>query len=223
MNEWLSEQRQPIFVLLLGSYDPETKVLMDAVKRGIAENFGGQGIFPFLLEELEVYRYDNYFMLVERWSDRVASLHIFTHQGLLEETHELQLKDGNLHQAVLDLLREKYGFYYAERMPVLEKLATVAKTFPAILLIRDHQETRGGELIELTYCIMIGTPVERIRLFYRSNVVISQMVMEILDASGIITRPYNSETELITSVIRFLYYKIIKAGTDESLSSKKDD
>jgi len=70
---------------------------------------------------------------------------------------------------------------------------------------------------------MIGTPVERIRLFYRSNVVISQMVMEILDASGIITRPYNSETELITSVIRFLYYEIIKAGTDESLSSKKDD
>ena len=139
--------------------------------------FWGSRYLPFLLDELEVYRYDNYFMLVERWSDRVASLHIFTHQGLLEETHELQLKDGNLHQAVLDLLREKYGFNYAERMPVLEKLATVAKTFPAILLIRDREETRGGELIELTYCIMIGTPVERIRLFYRSNVVISQMVM----------------------------------------------
>lgn len=96
------------FVLLLGSFDLKTKQLLDAVKLGIAERFSGEGVFAFLLDELEVYMARNYFVLVEKISDKTANLHLFTQEGDLEETYDLVLNGITLDEAVKNLVKEKY-------------------------------------------------------------------------------------------------------------------
>jgi hypothetical protein len=44
-----------IILPLLGSYDLDTKNLMEGVKKEIAEKFGGEGVYIYLLDELDVY------------------------------------------------------------------------------------------------------------------------------------------------------------------------
>jgi len=51
----MSEANLPFFiVLLLGSYDPDTRELMDTVKLKIAEKFGGENTYTVLLENIYV-------------------------------------------------------------------------------------------------------------------------------------------------------------------------
>ncbi len=195
------------FVLLLGSFDLKTKRLLDAVKLGIAERFSGEGVFAFLLDELEVYMARNYLVLVEKISDKTANLHLFTQAGDLEETYDLALNESTLDEAVTSVLKEEWGVIGVVKLPILEKLSTIVKFASAILLIREKEETRGGEVAELIYCIMANA-TDRVCLFKKERIALSQMIMEFLDAARIVMRTYRDRDDLHTAVLRYLSYQI---------------
>lgn len=48
-------------------------------------------MFVFLLEEVDIYRFREYFVLTEKWTDENISIHIFQHDGGPVETYELKL------------------------------------------------------------------------------------------------------------------------------------
>jgi hypothetical protein len=196
-------------VLLLGSYDPITKNLLDILKREIAKKYGGTGLFVFLLEEVDVYNFREYFVLTERWTDENISIHIFQHDGSPVETYELKLaREEQIDDKVKSLLQEKYGDeYYVTKLTVIDKLIVLMNLSKQIIIVRDREETRGGEIFELTYCIFQGYR-DKVCIFKREGIQLSSMLMEFLDQNKVIMRTYSTREELIENVLRFLSYNL---------------
>ncbi len=58
-------------ILLLGSYDKETKKILDVIKEQIAKisTYYGENIFTLLLENVEIYKTDNDWICVEKFDE----------------------------------------------------------------------------------------------------------------------------------------------------------
>lgn len=203
-----SNPNEPTFVLLLGSYDSDTKNLLDAIKQKIAETYAGEGVYAILLDEVELYDTKECFVLVERWSKENVSVHIFLHDGELEESYELNVtEEAPIDEAVKDLLQKEYGITDVTKVTIFDKLGLLTKATRSILLVRDKEETRGGEIAELIYCIMMGYS-SKVCMFKREGFDFSSMLMEFLDQLKVIIRTYRDRNGLIECVLRFLSYRM---------------
>jgi len=201
------------FILLLGSYDLDTKTLLDLLKRKIAEKYGGEGVFAFLLDELEIYSTKEYFALVERWTEERISVHTFHRDGTLKESYDLEItKEKIIDEAIKGLLRKELDVKEVTKLPVLEKLELIMKISKEILVIRDREETRGGEIAELIYCIMSGLS-EKVCFFKKEGFMLSSMLMEFLDKQRVVIRTYRNHNDLVDSVLRFLSYRLSQNQT----------
>ena len=106
------------------------------------------------------------------------------------------------------LMREKFDTIVF-KAPVLQKFKLLAEVSKAIIAIRDKEETRGGEIAELVYLIYSGFS-EKICLFKREGITLSSMLMEFLDYANVVLRSYRNTNELVSSVIRYLNYRLRK-------------
>lgn len=100
-------------------------------------------------------------------------------------------------------------------MPILKKLNATTITVSAILLIREREETRGGEVAELIYFVMTKTS-DKVCLFKKEGIALSQMIMEFLDAENVIMRTYQDKDDLLTAILRYLTYRIDGDNKSES-------
>ncbi len=196
------------FILLLGSYDPDTRQLLDVIKGRIARRYAGEGVYSLLLDEVEIFNSKDYFVLVEKWSEEEASAHIFSHDGKPEESYRLKLTEGtSIDDAVRDLLRNEFGVKDLTRLPVLKKLDVLVQLSKSIIAVRDKEETRGGEIAELVYCIMKGFS-DKVCLFKKEGFKLSSMLMEFLDQLKVTVRAYRDRNDLVDEVLRFLSYRL---------------
>lgn len=196
------------FILLLSSYDPETKNLLDIIKQKIAEKWCGEKVYGIVLDEVELYLTEDYFILVEKWSRESISIYIFYHSGEHKESYELSISEKTIiDKEIENLLREKYGIVNVNKATILDKLKWLTYISKSILVIRDKEETRGGEIAELIYCIM-NRHSNKICLFKREGFELSSMLMEFLDMYKVNIRSYRDRNSLIEGILRYLSYRI---------------
>jgi len=70
----------------------------------------------------------------------------------------------------------------------MEKLSLLLEYSISIFVIRNKEETRGGEILELTYSVIAGHS-DKLCLFVNENITISDMVMEFLDQYEMLCAP----------------------------------
>lgn len=211
-------------ILLLGSYDPNTKRLLDELKKTIAEKYSDKNLYVFLLDEVEVFISEECFALVERWSESAFSIHIFTHDGNILESYDYKIEEHPLNIAdlvrdsIYDALNKQSGEIEISKqrisirqLSIIDKFTHFVRFSRAIIVIRDREETRGGEIAELVYilCMLHGERKRpRICLFKKEGIKLSEMLLEFLDCFNVNMRSYMNADDLKRAVIRFLSYTL---------------
>src|SRR5271156_656564 len=132
----------PKFVLLLGSYDDQTKELLKNLKNRLVGDFRAEEVFIFSLNTLYAFIADSYQVIVECWSETDATIFIFQ-KGQLNEVDEIDF-EVSPNKAVEEYMRKNFHAQTFAEISVLEKLETIFSTALLTLVIREREETRGG-------------------------------------------------------------------------------
>jgi len=194
-----------IIVLLLGSYDPRTKAHLETLKEEIAKNFSGENVYSFLLDELEIYSAGMIQVLAELVNKDKVTLFLF-HNGTLADVYDIKLKD-NLDESVYSFLKEKYEIQSFSKEPIYSKFNDLMRLARVIFLVRDREETLGGEYVELMHALFQGHS-EKVWFFKRNGVRVSAMLMEYLDKFRVNMRHYVKQQDLAAGIIRILRYEL---------------
>lgn len=190
------------FILILGSFDSETKAIIYRIKERIAEKYIGKKTYSFLLDSIEIYYSNGLFFLTETYDDRVS---IITFQnGDIDDIFECKL-NGDLDDVVMDFVNNKFGVKSISRRNIMDKFDTLMELAKLIIIIREKDETRGGEYLELAYALNKINP-NKIWFFYNNNITLSQMMMEFMDKFGVRMRPYNNN--VLDVILRVIGYNI---------------
>jgi len=196
------------FVLLLGSYDSQTKKYLDDIKGTIEMNFSGEYLSSFMLEDVELYFSEQLQVIAELTHNGKATLFIFRHPQELEDVFDVDLK-GDLGDTVYDFLKKKYGVTLKrDKESVLQKFDFMMLAAKTLLLIRDREETRGGEYVELMHAIFKGY-ADKVWFLRRDGVRLSSMLMEYLDKSKVNMRPYIDYSDLKGEIVRLLRCSVL--------------
>ena len=199
----MTERDQVHFITILGSYDPQTKTKLLAIKEEIAKKFIVKNVFPLLLDSAEVYFSDGRDFLTEIYEDKVT-IYVFQDREMLDIVD--CTINGSVSSTVLNYVKIKYGIDNIQKRPILKKFEILMTLSLMIIIIRDKEETRGGEYLELVFA-MNQTDVKKIWLFYNKTIVLSGMLMEFLDYFKVLTREYD-ENEYLQTVMRAVEYSI---------------
>lgn len=194
--------RQFAIVLLLGSYDPETKSILEYIKEEIAKSFT-KNVFAFMLENLDIYNAEKIQVLTETFDVNKITLFIFQ-EGSLFDVYDVDLKDDP-YQTVYNFLKEEYNISKIDKLSVSDKLNLLMQFAKTIFLIRHKEETRGGEYIELMHALF-QRQSEKIWFFKKEGIDLSEMLMEYLDKFKINIRPYRNISDLKKGILRILDY-----------------
>lgn len=198
-------QQQITIILLLGSYDPQTKSYLETIKEEIAKKFSGENVYTILLESAEIYSTEIVQVLVELLNKAKVTLFIFQN-GVLRDVQDINLKN-NLDETVFDFLKKTFGIPRISKESVFNKFDVLMRLAKVILLVRDKEETRGGEYVELMHA-MFGGHSQKVWFLKRNGVRLSAMLMEYLDKFKVNLRSYSDKEDLITEVARILKYEL---------------
>ena len=196
-------ERQIRYLLLLGSYDPKTRNLMNYLKDELLKRLVSQKILVWILDELEVYRFNGRLAIAEFWDENKASIYI-ERDGDIAEVYEITLKHTPYDEAVYHFLRKELKAESFERFPIFEKLKTLFSFSLVNVVIRDREETRGGELIELAYALMEGY-ADKTWFFAKRCIEISTMVESIIIKAGSHMMAYRDETDLLEKMLELIF------------------
>lgn len=194
-----------VIILLLGSYDFNTKIILENLKEEIVKNFSGENVYAILLDAVEEYRADNLEILTEQLNENKITLFIFEHTQLID-VYDVKI-EKEVETSVYNFLKQKYQIKKISKLPIFEKFDTLMQVTKTILLIRHKEETRGGEYLELMHALFRGH-AEKIWLFKRNGIDLSAMLMEYLDKFKVKMRTYKKEQDLTTAIIRILKYEL---------------
>ncbi len=200
----------PTLVLLLGSYDPETKGVLYEIREHIARSFR-EHVYGMLLEGLEMYdcvRDGQTHVLVVEGGEEPAA-YLFTPTGQLMDAIPLESAGP---EGAGEAAR-KLGLELKLRLPVIEELSALAH-FPDLLtiVVRHREFTRCGEYIELVFLLTQGVEPRRVVFLWNVNVPISTMLRELLDRYNFNLRTYGDERELLEETHRLVYYAVRGRG-----------
>ncbi|MEM2995242.1 MAG: hypothetical protein QXI91_04420 [Candidatus Bathyarchaeia archaeon] len=197
---------EPIaIILLLGSYDSETKLQLENLKEEIAKSFSGEDVYAFLLDNVEIYYSDIVQLLAELLNETKATFFIFENDRLVD-VYDVDVKNG-LDETVYAFLKEKYGVKKINKPPIFEKFTILMRLAKAIFLIRHKEETRCGEYLELMHALFSGHS-EKVWFFKRNGLQLLAMLMEYMDKFKVNMRTYNNGKSLTTAVTRVLKYSL---------------
>jgi len=191
-------------ILLLGSYDPQTRSHLEHVKEEIVKAFSGENVYAFLLDNVEIYFSDIVEVLAELLNGHKATLFIFQ-QNRLIDVYDVNLRNG-LDQTVYDFLKEQYKIKRINKQPIFEKFNILMRLAKAVFLIRHKEETRGGEYLELIHALFRGHS-EKVWFFKKNGLQLSTMLMEYLDKFKVNMRTFTDEQNLTSEIVRILKYE----------------
>lgn len=194
--------KQFAIVLLLGSYDPETKSILEDIKEEIAKSSTGN-VFVFMLKNLDIYDAEKIQALTETFDINKITLFIFQ-EGSLSDVYDVDLKNDP-YETVYNFLKEKYNISKIDKLPVFHKLNLLMQFAKTIFLIRHKEETRGGEYIELMHALF-QRHSKKVWFFKKEGIHLSEMLMEYLDKFKVNIRPYQNISDLKTGILRILDY-----------------
>ncbi|MEB3780115.1 MAG: hypothetical protein GSR85_07790 [Desulfurococcales archaeon] len=192
-------------ILILGSYDKETKELLYAIKDEIAKLSTGYRdlLMPLLLEGLEIYvnqKDPTKTIMVEKYADKYT-LTIFKYTEI-ENVYDLE--ERSIEEVEYHIART-YGSFTS--LPLLRKLENLARNSFLVFIVREREETRCGEIVELVFLLDRGINPSIIYLLARSGISLSSMLKELIDYKRINYRTYHDKNELLDTVKRIIYYR----------------
>lgn len=190
-------------VLLLGSYDKKTKLILDMVKEEIAKNYSGE-VLAFVLSNLDLYDTDKFQVLTETEENIRTTVYIFDSNGFIQEVYDLPLTAGqDQSEVVYTSLKNKFDISKIQKMTTAKKFEHLLTAAQVVFLIRDKEETRGGEYVELMLALFQENQ-PNLWFFKKEGIHLSSMLMEYMDMFKIIMRTYFDISELKLSVIRVI-------------------
>lgn len=192
-------------VLLLGSYDPKTREILDGMKKRLVTTFHSEDLFVFVMDSVRSFIAGPYQILVEELNEKHSTIFLFE-QGELSEVEEI-MTNGALEDALARYVEEHYEDLPISEQPIFDKLATISFASKATILIKDQEETRGGELVELSYLAMKFSS-EKFWFLKRTDISLSTMVKELLTMLHVGFRVYSSREELEQETIRIVRYAL---------------
>jgi len=207
-------------ILLLGSYDPQTKSCLELVKEEIVKSYSGENLYAFLLDTVETYDTDKFTILVERLNKKVTIFVFHQFDSRLIDVEDVKI-EKDLDETVYTFLKNKYDIKKTKKTPIFKKFDIMMRISQNIIVLRDKEETRGGEYLELLHAIFQNYS-DKIWFFRRDGIQLSAMLMEYLDNFRIKIRSYNSEKNLLSSVMRVLGYEISKLRNKTKEKPTKD-
>lgn len=191
-------------VLLLGSYDKQTKSILNSIREEIAKQFSGKP-FAFLLANSEIYITERFQVLTEIEENKRLTIYLFEENSLYD-VYDLPLANvQDPQQVVFDFLSRKFDIIKIRKESVMQKFEWLMTLSKAIFIIREKSLTRGGEYVELMHALYIMQG-DKIWFFKRNSINISSMLMEYVDAFEVKLRFYSKQDDLIASVIRLIGY-----------------
>lgn len=190
----------------MGSFDPQTKNLLENLKEEIVKTFSGENVFALLLDKLEIFTADEMEVLTELSGEKALTLFIFQNSQLLDMV-DIKLQKANLDTTVYDYLKENYPTKKIDKLPIFNKLDVLMRDATAIFLLRHKEETRGGEYLELMHALFRGH-AGKIWFLKKNEIVLSAMLMEYLDKYQVKMRTYREEKDLKDNILRILKYQI---------------
>lgn len=193
-------------ILLLGSYDEETKRVLERIKEEIAKisTYYGESIFTLLLENVEIYKTDTDWICVEKFDGKVTFI-IFERDSI--EAKDVTDFEAKSEEDIVKMVKN-LGYKSFVKIPVLEKLRVLATISSLVFVIRHKELTRCGEYIELVFLLGKGLDPRMVYILVNSEVEISAMLKELIDYTKINFRAYKNEEDLLETVRRILYYEI---------------
>ena len=197
--------KPPAIVLLLGSFDPQTKPLLAYAKEEIVKTFSGENVFALMLDKLEIYTADDMEVLAERSAEKIITLFIFQNNELIDMVDIKQDQDTD--GAVYDYLKQNYALTKIDKLSIFNKLDVLMRDATAIFLLRHKEETRGGEYLELMHALFRGH-ANKVWFLKRNGIALSAMLMEYLDKYGVKMRIYSEEKDLNDALTRILKYQL---------------
>jgi hypothetical protein len=201
-----------VTILLLGSFDPQTKAQLEDIKEEIVKTFSGENVYALLLDGVEVYFSDVVEVLTElSGADKIT---LFTFQdNQLVDMDDLKLEKDDVDKTIYDYLKKKYNITKFNRLSVFDKLDVLMRNAKVIFLLRDKEETRGGEYLELMHALFRGH-AKKIWFLKKNGIALSAMLMEYLDKYEVKMRTYQEKSDIETAVIRTLKYQLRNSDTD---------
>jgi hypothetical protein len=193
-------------LLLLGSFDPQTKNTLDNLKEEIVKTFSAENTYAFMLDTVEIYSADDMEILTEHFSKDKITLFIFQNNQLID-VDDTDTEKGDTETTVYNYMKKHYSVTHINRYSIFNKLDVLMQTAKTIFLLREKEETRGGEYLELMHALFRGH-AEKIWFLKKNGIELSAMLMEYLDKYGVKMRTYNGERDLKKAVIRTLQYQL---------------
>lgn len=193
-------------MLLLGSYDATTKKILRNVRNNLNESFTRYSCYTILLENLDVFvsttiKEPSYFILLEREEEEISCTILSSSTKIIET---LMFKNQEAFNKYIGHEARIIDYGKFRKMSELSKIKMLDTWADLVYVIRDKEETRGGELVELTYLLHnrseIGDP-GKYAIFYRKGISISTMLKEIIGMHRVATIDYVSEVELVDKFI----------------------
>lgn len=214
-----------MFVTLLGSYDPETKKLLYAIRESIARKFSDEGVYSMLMETLEYYVVNQlsspislktYDIIVER--ENGVNLTFYILDGLSVEVETIPY-EKDVESALFNYLIKR-GLITPEAKVKNIPMAGDPSLFTFLVsistlyfIIRLKEETRGGELIEL--CSILNSPNNiqvrgdkvnaRTFLFKKNNITLSTMFQILLDEENVLLREFEDQDDVLNQINKIIH------------------
>jgi len=190
------------------------------VKEEIVKSYSGENLYAFLLDTVETYDTDKFTILVERLNKKVTIFVFHQFDSRLIDVEDVKI-EKDLDETVYTFLKNKYDIKKTKKTPIFKKFDIMMRISQNIIVLRDKEETRGGEYLELLHAIFQNYS-DKIWFFRRDGIQLSAMLMEYLDNFRIKIRSYNSEKNLLSSVMRVLGYEISKLRNKTKEKPTKD-
>ena len=200
-----------VTILLLGSFDPQTKNLLANVKEEAVKAFSGENVFALMLDTLEIYTADDMEVLTELSGEKTITLFIFQNSQLLDMV-DVKLKEASVDAAVYGYLKDNYQIKKVDKLLIFNKLDVLMRGAATIFLLRHKEETRGGEYLELMHALFRGH-AGKIWFLKKNEIPLSAMLMEYLDKYQVKMRTYREEKDLNENILRILKYQIQNSET----------
>ena len=209
-------------ILLLGSYDSETKVILYRLRKDLGKEFARYASITMLVETVDVHvslipGLHDYVILFERREDGGGTALILKGKTKIVESIEYKNED-EFRQRIGSDSSNTINLRKFRKLSQLEKVSLLGEWSDVIYLIRQLEATRGGEFVELVYLlgsrhgISAQDPL-KYEFFYKKGIEISTMMKEIISYNKIEAIPYNDYNGLWEAVFIKTNYHISRLNT----------
>jgi len=206
----VDEPRLTRIILLLGSYDKQTKPVLVGVKDNLEQAFVShpEQVSALLLDETELYRFDldgrELTIFIEKYEGGLT-LSVLDAQQTIDTEDFSGKNDEKIDEIIIQYLADHYQTKSYVKFTLLEKLRELSQFSSLVFLIRDQELTRGGEYIELGFLLSLPTArlePSKVQFFKREGMDLSEMAWEILDLYKINKHPYKDQEFLLRETVR---------------------